>query len=325
MEKANLFAQKDAICGGLTSDIAAFHGENKRLPLNWEEFDTWSKKTPTATHWSADYLNPRFALKWGAHVSPSDSRDEKIFIVLDSKFKDIEPFVNGRIHDLCSVPAKWTPQANQRQPGQRVADDASEQREPIDECDSGQRHKWFNQADVMPKKAKRQLNGLKTNPGSGWLPSLRQPVARVSYSLCEWRSWYSRPHLSGLLSLIHPNVSTQGPSSSKRLSSATSKVLGVFHHESPANRVKKRDCSRLWSNFMRRMVFPSITYNGLGQATQLTDANGNVMLDQDLRDRGFTKIASCISSQHNFRIFQLKWIGQFAPGFCKSQDISDKH
>src|ERR1700722_5290160 len=67
------------------------------------------------------------------------------------------------------------------------------------------KQKWFNQAGGMPTFFS------KTNPGPA--------------------SWYSRPHLSGLLSLIHPNVSTQGPPSSKRLSSPTSKVLWVFHHD----------------------------------------------------------------------------------------------
>jgi hypothetical protein len=103
LSKANLFVQKEAILEGLTHDVAAFYGENKRLPANWEEFVAWSEKNHTDTHWTAEELNPRFALKWGAQVTPSDSRDEKIFIVLDPKFKDIEPYANGRLHDRCSV------------------------------------------------------------------------------------------------------------------------------------------------------------------------------------------------------------------------------
>src|ERR1700722_10385262 len=110
--------------------------------------------------------------------------------------------------------------------------------------------KWFNQADIMPRKGKTATDGLKQIQAQLLgIDSVRSHspspcgIACGDSILLVPNSQDSRSHLSGLLSLIHPNVSTQGSPSSKRLSSPTSKVLWVFHHEPPANRVKKRDCS----------------------------------------------------------------------------------
>ena len=52
--KANLFALKGMIMEELVGDVAKFYGDNKRLPLNWDEFASWAEKAHTDRNWAAD-------------------------------------------------------------------------------------------------------------------------------------------------------------------------------------------------------------------------------------------------------------------------------
>jgi hypothetical protein len=105
LSRAQIAAEKSAVMGGLTADIRRFYGEHERLPLSWEEFAAWSNTAQDTNHWNAVDLNDKFALKWGAQVSANHPPLEKIFIVLDPRFKDIEPSANGLLYTWCIASA----------------------------------------------------------------------------------------------------------------------------------------------------------------------------------------------------------------------------
>ncbi len=106
LDRANLFVVKGMILQGLVGDVANFYGENERLPFNWEEFVSWANTTHTSRQWTADELNSRFALKWGANVSLNDSNPPRLFIVLVPEFKDIELPVNAALYSRCLAAAE---------------------------------------------------------------------------------------------------------------------------------------------------------------------------------------------------------------------------
>jgi hypothetical protein len=62
-------------------------------------------------------------------------------------------------------------------------------------------------------------------------------------------SWCSRPHLSGVPSLIYPDVSMQGLSSSKQMSSSTPETLRFFHHKHSVKKLRNATASGADLNF----------------------------------------------------------------------------